>query len=439
MAVEVLTRRGLIGRAAMLTASAAHNAGLLAGAALPLAGAALATDLERENLDHHDLERNVYCVLGLPIDALDMPATLRQIDAAAASQKAFLLSTPNFDYLVQSRSDPEFRESLLDSDLCPADGMPIVWIARLIGVPVKERVSGADIFDALKAPGRRLKLFLFGGADGVAEAAAKSLDSIPAGGMSCVGTHNPGFVAVDAMSGADTIDQLNASGADFLAVALGAKKGQLWLHRNHSRLTIPVRAHLGAAFNFQAGQVRRAPPKFRAWGLEWLWRIKEEPYLWRRYWHDGSVLLRLFVTRVLPLVIVNRRNRLRSERHPRDLLLNTAKSHGIVMIGLNGDAIGRHADKAIAGFRDILAERYKAVVIDLSSTHAIDQRFFGLLLMLRKRLKGQGTTLTFIGASAAMKRMFRLNELDFLLNGEQSKEPHDGQDHKAQVFGTAIS
>ena len=86
--------------------------------------------------------------------------------------------------------------------------------------------------------------------------------------------------------------------ADFLAVSLGAKKGQLWLHRNHQRLTVPVRAHLGVTVNFQAGTVKRAPPRLRAWGLEWLWRIKEEPHLWRRYAHDGWVLLGLIFTRV---------------------------------------------------------------------------------------------------------------------------------------------
>jgi Glycosyl transferase WecG/TagA/CpsF family len=89
------------------------------------------------------------------------------------------------------------------------------------------------------------------------------------------------------MSRDQMIDKVNASEADFLAVSLGAKKGQLWLHRNHQRLAIPVRAHLGAAINFQAGTVKRAPPRLRAWGLEWLWRIKEEPQLWRRYGHDG--------------------------------------------------------------------------------------------------------------------------------------------------------
>ena len=180
------------------------------------------------------LTRNVYCVLGLPIDALDMPTILRRIDAAAASRTAFLISTPNLNFLVNSRADPEFRESVLDSDLCPADGMPIVWIARLIGVPIKHRVSGSDIFEALKQPDRLrapAEGFPVWRREGVAAEAARTLNAVPSG-LSCVGTLYPGLGSVDEMSD-HMIDKVNASEADFLAVSLGAKKGQLWLHRNH--------------------------------------------------------------------------------------------------------------------------------------------------------------------------------------------------------------
>src|SRR3954463_8665151 len=82
-----------------------------------------------------DFGRKVYCVLGIPIDAIDMTAALHAIEAAARGREPFLLSTANLNWVVTSRSDPEFRESLLDSELCTADGMPIVWIARLLGLP----------------------------------------------------------------------------------------------------------------------------------------------------------------------------------------------------------------------------------------------------------------------------------------------------------------
>ena len=201
-----------------------------------------------------DLSRDAYCVLGMPIDVLDMSSALRDIETAAASKTRFLISTPNLHFLVKIQSDLDFRESLLLSDLCPADGMPVVRIARLLGIPIKDRVAGSDIFEALKAEhnsARPLRVFLFGGAEGVAAAASRALNARPSG-LYCVGSFYPGYSSVEAMSHDDIIDEINSSDADLLIVSLGAKKGQSWLQRNHDRLLIPVRIYLGAVINFQA-------------------------------------------------------------------------------------------------------------------------------------------------------------------------------------------
>lgn len=370
-----------------------------------------------------DLGRDVYCILGMPIDAVDMPTALRKIAAAAADAAPYLISTPNLNYLVNSLTDAEFRQSLLDSDLCSADGMPIVWIARFLGLPITTRVSGSDTLDALKSPDRRarkLKVFLFGGAEGVAAAAATKLNS-GSGGLSCVGTFNPGFCPVDQMSREEIVDTINASGADILIVSLGAEKGQLWLHRNHTRLKVPVRAHFGAALNFEAGTVQRAPSIFRASGFEWLWRIKQEPHLWRRYWHDGRVLLRLIVGRVLPLALAQCWHRIKSKCAPRELKVITVQNHDSVKISLCGDATKQSAELATTLFRETLTAGIKSVVIDLSAARVIDQRFFGLLLMLRKYVKAREIKLTFVGVSPAMNRLFRRNEIAFLLSSNGSE------------------
>src|SRR5207248_586315 len=200
----------------------------------------------------------------------------------------------------------EFRESLLMSDLCPADGMPLVWIARLLGIPLRERLSGSDIFQALKSRviARELTAFFLGGADGVALTLSKKLNQ-EAGGMKCVGVLNPGFGSVDDMSSDAVIESINSSNADLLTVFLSAEKGQGWLLKNHERLKIPFRAQFGATINLQAGSVKRAPVFMRKLGFEWLWRIKEEPYLWRRYWNDGVGLFSVLVACVLPLALGN--------------------------------------------------------------------------------------------------------------------------------------
>ena len=363
-----------------------------------------------------DLSRDVYCVLGIPVDALGMLPCVRRIYAAAAGKVPFLVSTPNLNFLVISRSNRDFRESLLLSDLCPADGMPIVWIARLLGIPIKTRVSGSDIFDVLRTEryvGRPLKVFLFGGAKGAVDAACQALNAKP-GGVHCVGSFNPGFGSVEEFSCPEIIDKLNSSGADFLVAALGALKGQSWLLRNHHRLTIPVRAHLGAAINFQAGTVARSPSVMRKLSLEWLWRIKEEPYLWRRYWNDGLVLLQLLFTRVFPLVALTWWLRLRYEHHENGLVVKQTNDSEQVIIGLTGTAIVKHVEKAIPAFRSAIATK-KQIVVDFSKTCSIDAGFLGLLLMLRKKLKSDGGRPIFEGLSPALKAVFRLNGLEFLL------------------------
>jgi N-acetylglucosaminyldiphosphoundecaprenol N-acetyl-beta-D-mannosaminyltransferase len=363
-----------------------------------------------------DLSRDVYCVLGIPVDAIGMLSCLHRIYAAAAGSVPFLISTPNLNFLVISQSDRDFRESLLLSDLCPADGMPIVWIARLLGIPIKNRVAGSDIFDALKTgqdAAKPLKVFLFGGANGVVETACRALNAQP-GGLYCVGSFNPGFGSVDEFSRDDVIDKLNSSGADFLVVALGAQKGQSWLQRNHHKFTIPVRAHLGASINFQAGTVARSPPVMRKLSLEWLWRIKEEPYLWRRYWNDGRVLLQLVFKRVLPLVTLTWWLWLRDERRENGLVVKQTHDSERVIVGLSGPATVQHVEKAISAFKSAIAME-KQIVVDFSNTCSIDARFLGLLLMLRKKLKNDGASPTFKGLSPALKNVFRLNGLEFLL------------------------
>jgi N-acetylglucosaminyldiphosphoundecaprenol N-acetyl-beta-D-mannosaminyltransferase len=360
-----------------------------------------------------DLSRDVYGLFGIPIDAEDRVSVLRKIAIAADAGTRFLISTPNVNFLIQSQRDAAFRESLLQSDHCCPDGMPIVWISRLLGLRITERVSGSDLFETLRSEepsSRPLKVFLFGGGEGVAETVCGLLNARRSG-ICCVGVLNPGFGTVEAMSESAIIERVNRSGADLLAVFLSATKAQFWLHHNHDRLSIPVRGQFGATINYQAGIVRRAPPLFQRLGLEWLWRIKEEPYLWRRYWTDGLSLMRLVLTRVLPIAIDLAWQR----RLDNDLSLSKRKEADLTIVGLVGFATEKHVTKCIAFFRSILIEGGD-IVIDLSQTRAIDPRFLGLLLMLRKELKKGRNKLTFTDVSASARRNFRLNGFEFLLH-----------------------
>jgi N-acetylglucosaminyldiphosphoundecaprenol N-acetyl-beta-D-mannosaminyltransferase len=364
-----------------------------------------------------DLARDVYCILGMPIDAVGMATALARIETAAEGTAPYLISTPNLNFLVNCLSDPEFRDSLLLSDLSTADGMPIVWIARMLGIPIKSRLAGSSIFEALATRSSwksGIGVFMFGGAEGVAEAAGRSLND-RAGSLSCVGSLYPGFGTLDDMSNSEVMTEINSSHAGFLVVALGAAKGQSWLLRNHDRINVPVRAHLGAVINFQAGTVKRAPSILQKTGLEWLWRIREEPRLWKRYWKDGTALLRLFATRILPLAIHAGMNKFSAEES-QGLQISLRQDHSSVVLKLSGHATAAQIEVATSHFRDALAKATAQIVVDLDGVTAVDQRFLGLLLMMRKSCDRVGTILKVIRASRSVERYFRLNEVDYLLS-----------------------
>ena len=369
---------------------------------------------ERRQARPDDFTREIYGLLGIPIDVTSMRSVVHDIEMAAASASPLLISTANVNFLTTCRSDSEFRDSLICSDVCTADGMPIVWLSRLMGIPMKGRVAGSDLFDVLASvrTSEPLKVFLFGGAEGVAAKAAAKINA-QKGGVICVGSLFPGYGSMEAMSSDEIIDTINASNADCLVVALTARKGHLWLQRNQERLTIPIRTQLGATINFQAGTIRRAPVRMREWGLEWLFRIKEEPKLWRRYLADGAVLGRLMLTQIIPLLALRQWHRLRWGRTS-DLKIERSEGHHLVSLAISGVATTRNLQKA-APYLQHAASAEKNVVINLAGTRQIDARFIGSLLVLNKRLKEQQRRMQLTSVPRSVARLFRLNGFTFLL------------------------
>ena len=382
-----------------------------------------AVEVREASTASDDLARDVYGLLGISLDAVNFPDLLHSVEEAVAHASPFLISTPNVNFLINSQENSEFRESILQSDMCLADGMPLIWIAKLLHVPINERIAGSDLFGRLKSAASRsrpIRIFLLGGADGVAESVRNKLNAERCG-LECVGVLNPGFGTIEEMSTAPIIGAINASQPDLLAVFFGAQKAQTWLMHNHHRLQASVRAQFGATINFEAGTVKRAPPFMRSTGFEWLWRIKEEPYLWRRYWSDGRALLKLMLSCVLPLMIDAR---LRQHK-PNGLSIKLQEEPNTCIVHVAGDAVAQNVDQAISHFRNALNGR-KQLVVDLSEVRSIDSRMFGLFLMVKKTLASRGMRLAFVGASAELRRTFRLNRFEFLLSGERDTDSSIG-------------
>ncbi|MDQ6681580.1 MAG: WecB/TagA/CpsF family glycosyltransferase [Pseudomonadota bacterium] len=329
----------------------------------------------RRPLPRERFERRVVCLLGLPFDTVDLPAAVEHLRAAALSNTRCFVSTPNLNFVIAARTDPGFRDSVLHSDLSLPDGAPIVWIARWLGLPIVERVAGASVFEALRAhAGPPLTVFFFGGPPGVAEAACERLNARPSG-LRCVGFDDAGFGSVEDMSAPERIAKINRSGAQFVVVSLGAKKGQAWIERNAAVLAAPLLCHLGAVVNFVAGTVRRAPSWAQRLGLEWAWRIKEEPDLWRRYLSDGTA----FVQLVWALLLGAGRSTASASREP-SKLASMVSDAGHLTICISG----AWTEPALAPLRDAFAEALhggRTVDLEMGGVSTVDAAFIGLVLI----------------------------------------------------------
>src|SRR5712691_6719258 len=205
-----------------------------------------------------NFNRAAYCLLGLVVDGVTPARTTACIGAAISHRRRCFLSTPNMSWITRSQAEKEFRDSVLSSDLSIADGMPLVWVARLLRLPI-QRVAGSDLFDILiEGTAGQLTVFFFGGPEGAARAACERINSLDSA-MRCCGYDYPGFGSVDEMSSPSVLKKMNESGADILGVALGARKGQLWITRNEQVLVSPVIWHCGAVVNFVSGAITRSP------------------------------------------------------------------------------------------------------------------------------------------------------------------------------------
>ena len=153
--------------------------------------------------------RPCWSLLGLPFDQVDLDQAIEIINQAIATKRKCFLSTPNLNFIVQSKSDESFYESVIYSDLVVADGMPVIWTARLLGIPLQSRVAGSSLFEILQNRRRDkpISVFFFGGQGSAAKQAAENLNRTSVGMIAC-GALNPGTGSVESMSDSAIIDQI---------------------------------------------------------------------------------------------------------------------------------------------------------------------------------------------------------------------------------------
>lgn len=211
--------------------------------------------------------------------------------------------TPNVDHVVMVADRPELLPLYKSADLVLADGQPVVWASKALGLRLPERVAGSDLFPRLLARaehGSPISVFLMGGQEGVAERArARIHESFP--WVRVAGTHCPplGFESREE-DNERAVAAVNEVTPDIVLVGLGAPKQERWVQRERERLHCKVALCIGATIDFMAGSKPRAPAWMRVVGLEWMHRLSSEPKrLTKRYAHDAVVFPRLFAREVL--------------------------------------------------------------------------------------------------------------------------------------------
>lgn len=221
----------------------------------------------------------------LPIDRLTFAGALEAIEALIASGEGGTVFTPNVDHVVVAESHPGLREAYAAASLSLADGMPVIWASKLLGLGLPEKISGSDLVLPLmeRAAHRGWRVYLLGAGPGVAEEAARVLRAKCR--VEIVGTDAPLLsVAPNPEVDGPVAQRIRDSRAQIVLVAFGAPKQELWMHRMAGTLKPAVMLGIGASLDFIAGRVQRAPPWMSRSGLEWLYRLSREPRrLWRRY------------------------------------------------------------------------------------------------------------------------------------------------------------
>lgn len=232
----------------------------------------------------HGNPREVRSVIGAPIDVITWPQTLKRISMWAEAGQSRYVCICNAHSIVTTRRDQQFFRVIQQADMATPDGAPVAWLMRRLGAPQQERINGPDLmwrYCALAAE-RNESIYLYGGRQNTLNILQRTLlEQFP--GLRIAGAYSPPYRTLTAEEDAAVIDTINASGAGTVWVSLGCPKQETWMAAHRGQISA-VMIGVGAAFDYHAGTIRRAPSWMQRNGLEWLHRLCSEPRrLWKRY------------------------------------------------------------------------------------------------------------------------------------------------------------
>lgn len=231
-------------------------------------------------------------LFGVPIDNLTLDETVDRIEQLVRCGPTHQHVVVNVDKIVKLQRDSTLREAILGCDLINADGQPIVWASRILKSPLKARVTGVDLFEALieRCAARGFRPFLLGARQEVVERVAELLKTRHTQ-LQLAGFRNGYWSPSEEPS---VVAKVKMARPDILFVAMSSPRKELFLRKWKPELQVPLVMGVGGTFDVVAGKVKRAPRWVQWCGLEWLYRLLQEPRrLWRRYLVEDMAFFRL--------------------------------------------------------------------------------------------------------------------------------------------------
>ena len=238
-------------------------------------------------------EPQTIVLLGIPFHDTSLSEVLDLIATLIACRRSAFFVTANLDFAAKSSKDVELQRILVGAEMVLCDGVPLLWISRFTSHPLKEKVSGSDLVPLLatRAAQEGWRIFMLGGTDETLERASRNL-KINYPGIVISGTYAPPFAPLHQFDNGEIVKRIKEASPDILLVAFGCPKQEKWIYEHYEELGVPFSIGVGASIDFMAGKVHRAPQWIAKCGLEWVFRMVQEPKrLAGRYIEDILFLL----------------------------------------------------------------------------------------------------------------------------------------------------
>ncbi len=380
-------------------------------------------------------------ILGVPVDNFTLDSAVQRIISFISDfkidKRPRQVATVNVDFLVNSLSwsssktarHPELLDILRSADMVTADGMPIVWLSKLLKAPLKERVTGADLVPALSKVVEKMghSIFFLGGRGDIGQQAADKLKAQHPD-LNIAGVYSP-FVYTEGEEMLDSKEQdeeiikrINETKPDILLIGFGNPKQELWFNRNKHKLNAAVTIGIGGTYEFIVGNVSRAPIWIQNSGMEWVYRITQDPKrLWKRYVIGLSKLSALTLPMLSRSFLHHTKNK--------SLIQSKQVFSSVIKPGSNLNEVKIILSKKLTSdsmqifikHSNGYSIKCKKVILDYTDVEFIDSNALGMLVRFYKRLQNKGIEILSDGlVNKDIIDLFKVNHMWNLLNTQIS-------------------